>query len=139
MFNRWKKKKEVKSQLEDSSKSIDHSIALAVETKWNTELENTRAKDERLRTRWWMHPYAIGRINQRICGKFVPGPTAGMERLVKASFQERLPLQRGISVGTEPSSGHLGYTLEAQGRRCGSPCDSETVPQKTDSPPIPKR
>lgn len=85
----------------------------AIRSKWDSEFERSKTEVKKLRTRWWLHPYVVGRINQRIGGRFAAGPNTGMQMLIRSKYLDRLPYRRGISVGG--AAGHKEMNLIRDG------------------------
>lgn len=64
---------------------------------WSRQARDTASREKTLR--WWRCEHLKLRINERICGRPVPGTIGGLMELVKDRFGDRLPLGHGVSVG----------------------------------------
>jgi SAM-dependent methyltransferase len=67
---------------------------------WSKVAATTDATGRVLKVRWWQHPAIIRHINQKVCGQPVDGFSEGLNVRVRALLEGRLPLEKGISVGS---------------------------------------
>ena len=73
---------------------IESEIPERVAEYWSSRLE-----PEALLTRWWQCEAIVRHINQRVCGRPLPGLSDGLFERVRESHAHRLPFSRGVSIG----------------------------------------
>jgi SAM-dependent methyltransferase len=50
-------------------------------------------------TRWWQCERIVRHVNKKVCGESIPGLSHGLYRRIQNRFQDRLPFEKGISIG----------------------------------------
>lgn len=76
----------------------DKNVSSAVRDFWSKRSKQ-QTQERGLILRWWQHPYVLQKINERVCGKMLPGPSTGLNQRVKDQFGQQLPLKKAVSVG----------------------------------------
>jgi SAM-dependent methyltransferase len=74
-------------------------ISNAIALHWSKVAGTTDPSGHAIKTRWWEHPPILRHINEKVCGRAIDGPSAGLTERARALLAGRLPLPRGISVG----------------------------------------
>ena len=74
---------------------VTYDPLATIDAHWSTQY----AGADYVKSRWWQCEQIVKHVNRRICGEPVGDILTGLHRWIKQVYGERLPLQKGVSVG----------------------------------------